>query len=407
MKSVYSRMPGTSMTLVLFLGTFGWLAISCSGSTQNSGELTVPVSEVIDDKSTASPSPSSTSTPSATATETPTPTPSATPTPFGGAGLRFAYTDWEGNLRQFDRGPILTKEQIESSIGRTFDYAQLIPSSAFSSVLVEVWDNRPGWTEYLYISSMMLEDPIFLSSGRPSARWSPNGRQALVIEDNSMYLVNADGRGRIPIGPRYPKDGYPSWSPDSMSLYWTRDGQLRVIDAETGKSVLIEADWLDDFIQVFQFEFSPSGDRVTFRNHGLFEGRKLYIAKADFTDPVSISLDREDSYVWKLLWSATGDAILVYMSTSDPDCRAECAYVDEYYILDPDTLAMHRLEIERLGIEEVEYYQTDCGLTPDGKNLIIAADGFYYFFEIAQQELAQKIQVDGSCPAWLPPDFQD
>jgi len=137
------------------------------------------------------------------------------------------------------------------------------------------------------------------------------------------------------------------------------------------------------------------------------EGQKLYLANSDFTEPVSLSLDRDDGlYAFvELTWSPTGDSILVHMFIKDPFCTTDCTDVTEYYLLEPNTLVMSDVHLERLGLDNVEYYQTLCGFTPDGMNLLVNSDGFYYFFDLVREETAQKIQTDGSCPFWLPTDL--
>lgn len=374
--------------------------VSLQAPSESDAQLT-PTESV-----TPSPAPSSTSIPRPTSTATSTPEPTSTPTPFGGIGLDFIYSDADYNLVRYDEGPLFTRSQVEESLGRSFESLIYYPSPDLSKVLIRGYNNRPGFLPHWFVSPIDLSYVKSVGTGYRRPTWSPDSSRLLVINENeSIFVVSSDVGSQRSIGIRYPTDGIPAWLNDSSKIYWTRNGESRVIDVETGRSEQVAADWLDDSVQVFIFERSPLGDRIAFQNHYLIEGRKLYIAKSDFTDPVAISLDREgglSSYIAGLFWSPAGEALVAYMITYDMDCSEDCTEASEYHLVDPSSAKMTRLPNLERAIENVEPYHINCGLTPDGRNFLVNNYGSYYFFDLMSGELALEIGSPLSCPVWLP-----
>lgn len=317
--------------------------------------------------------------------------------------MNFIYSSWDNDLLLYDQGWILSKEQVEYKLGKKYDRIRYNPSPDLSSLMIKVWDNRPGWTEYIYLSSMDFEGPTMIASGRPVATWSPDSRMVLVIADNFMHVINRDGRGRTPIGQRSPRDGYPAWSHDGSRLYWTKNGKLRVIDASTGISELLEVDWLEDWLQIFNLQFSPRGDKLAFEN-----GNSFYITNSDFTEPLIISPGTEEGLlldIYGFVWSPDGNMILAEIALNDPYCTSNCSPSRDLYLIDSTNGEFSDISMEMLGVEKLNSYFTKCGFTPDGKNIVIDSDGYLYFFDFLKEEIALTLVTNGGCPIWLSPEL--
>jgi Tol biopolymer transport system component len=102
---------------------------------------------------------------------------------------------------------------------------------------------------------LLVYDPEHIPQlDRPT--WSPDGAQIAFAggpwEDRALYVIRPDGTGLQ----RFPElDGtgtgggysFPSWSPDGRYLAYLADGNIVLIDLETGQQQAIQNLWAEEF----------------------------------------------------------------------------------------------------------------------------------------------------------------
>jgi TolB protein len=124
--------------------------------------------------------------------------------------------------------------------------------------------------------------------------WSPDGSKIAFHGsrdggDHEIYVVNADGTGRVNVTNSPGSETIPVWSPDGSKIGFTslRDGnaEIYVINPDgTGLVNLTNSPAYDEYGQAW----SPDGSKIAF--HSLQDGdREIYVMNADGTGRVKLT----------------------------------------------------------------------------------------------------------------------
>lgn len=147
---------------------------------------------------------------------------------------------------------------------------------------------RGGWVrvnqEVMTVSSsgfgaMAINSPIASktpaqSSGGESYSvelpiWSPDGTRMLVITGRTLYVVNADGTGAVPITPfgeTSPEKKDFAWSPDGKFFAYALYGHLYVVSIDGQKRLLV-GDLGQSGVYNVPLGWSEDGKRLIFYVH--------------------------------------------------------------------------------------------------------------------------------------------
>jgi Tol biopolymer transport system component len=127
--------------------------------------------------------------------------------------------------------------------------------------------------------------------------WSPDGQRMSLVSKQVLFVVNADGKGAVPIGPfgessAEEKDF--AWSPDGKWLAFVDNGLLRVVSPD-GKRGLVVA--VNSTGRVYNVPMGWSADsrELFFYEHGAGNEFRLYgveLEPADFGDWAKVVAQR-------------------------------------------------------------------------------------------------------------------
>ncbi|MFN2468171.1 MAG: DPP IV N-terminal domain-containing protein [Gaiellaceae bacterium] len=144
--------------------------------------------------------------------------------------------------------------------------------------------------------------PRQLTSGlvsRLQPAWSPDGRSIAYVRyvegERRLFLIGADGSEDRPLTRGRGSEQAPSWSPDSRSIVFVRDGDLFVVDVQTGVERRLLRTRGDDGAPAW----SPDGARIAFSGFdvGLSlinadgSGRRVLNARVQAAERISWSPD--------------------------------------------------------------------------------------------------------------------
>jgi WD40 repeat protein len=127
--------------------------------------------------------------------------------------------------------------------------------------------------------------------------WSPDGQRMSLVSKRVLFVVNADGRGAVPIGPfneSSPEEKDFAWSPDGKWLAFVDNGLLRVVSAD-GKRGLVVATNSTGRVYNVPMGWSADSRELFFFEHGAGSQFQLYgvdLEPADFGDWAQVLAQR-------------------------------------------------------------------------------------------------------------------
>lgn len=174
--------------------------------------------------------------------------------------------------------------------------------------------------------------------------WSPDGTKIAFVSDRDgnteIYVMNADGGGQTNLTNTSAGEGSPAWSPDGTKIAFTRDvgvsaGRLviHVMNPDgSGQSALIGP-------QSDNPNWSPDGSRITFSSDraGLFHP-DIYVANADGSGQTRLTTTMNDHYS---VWAPDGGKI-AFGSYRDG--------TGEIYVMNPDGSGQTRITNSPAGV---------------------------------------------------------
>jgi TolB protein len=231
--------------------------------------------------------------------------------------------------------------------------------------------------------------------------WSPDGRKILFVRDGDLYVMNADGSGRVLVargnaevfGHRWSPDGRliafmqsgflgdefiqelwvmsadgtgqlrlaaegsgPSWSPDSRSIAYESGGQIRVINADGSGDERLT----NQRFGASQPAWSPLGDRIAFLT-AIDEppdrpaDRHIFLINPDGSGIQNLSRGRGDDD--HPVWSPDGSKIAFLFS--------EGGAGSEIGVMNPDGS-------ERTNLTRSPGFDVDPAWSPDGSRIVFS-----------------------------------
>jgi Tol biopolymer transport system component len=104
----------------------------------------------------------------------------------------------------------------------------------------EAWDDTGKLPGGVYLLRPDGTDLHLLSAnGGVPGDFSPDDRQVVLWREDGLYVIDVDGTHDRRVGTIVP-ELYPGYMPDGRSLYASADGQLQIVDLDTGAATPIE-----------------------------------------------------------------------------------------------------------------------------------------------------------------------
>jgi Tol biopolymer transport system component len=128
--------------------------------------------------------------------------------------------------------------------------------------------------------------------------WSPDGQRMSLVSNRGLFIVGADGRKAVSIGPfgeSSPEAKDFAWSPHGNSLAFVDNGLLRVVSAD-GKRGLVIAENSTGQVYNVPLGWSADGKELFFYEHGVKGQFRLY----------AVELTPEDFGDWSLVMPPAG-----------------------------------------------------------------------------------------------------
>jgi Tol biopolymer transport system component len=109
--------------------------------------------------------------------------------------------------------------------------------------------------------------------------WSPDGRQIAFVLSGSVFVVEADGRGRRRLT-RGPGASWPAWSPDGKRIAYTKGRDLFAVTVANRKLTRLtrsKRPWIANFTPAY----SPDGRTIAFSRSTDAFNNDLFLMRAD------------------------------------------------------------------------------------------------------------------------------
>ena len=155
----------------------------------------------------------------AIATELPAPTPTAEPIP-----CMIAFdSDRDKNREIYVMNPD-GKNPVNLTNNPAEDFEPVWSPDGDQIAFVSNRENEQGGGQYIYIMNADGSDVRQLSSdnGSQTPDWSHDGQKIVYINNDDLYVINADGSGQsVNLTNSPEKDREPSWSPDGSQIVWS------------------------------------------------------------------------------------------------------------------------------------------------------------------------------------------
>jgi Tol biopolymer transport system component len=234
-------------------------------------------------------------------------------------------------------------EVAEGSTSLAFDLTCLgadaliaFTSNAFQLLAVFVVNPDGSGLRNLTPNGLFESDPV----------WSPDGRQILVVRDGDLYVMNAEGTGRVRVADGLEISEH-RWSHDGRRIAYVdlrQEGgdvfeDLRVMQADGSGKVTVAK-------QAFNFSWSPDG-RLVYTSVADFGDVHLRIVNADGSGDLRLT----GRAAFQPAWSPDGSRI-AFVTLGDNDI----------FLIDPD--GAHEVNLTQ-GLSEDE----EPTWSPDGSRI--------------------------------------
>lgn len=151
------------------------------------------------------------------------------------------------------------------------------------------------------------------------ARWSPDGQRIAFVASRDgnceVYVMHADGTWQTNLTNSDADDMYPTWSPDGSEIAFTRDGQLWVMELESGIARQLTTGSMHHNYP----DWSPDGKELVFAGGSDAPGpgvvHEVYVVSSEGGEP-RVLTDMDELLV-SPRWSPDGSHI-AFFSHRDP-----------------------------------------------------------------------------------------
>lgn len=165
-----------------------------------------------------------------------------------------------------------------------------------------------------------LTELTHYEGGEAHPDWSPDGSKIAFVASQDgncdIYVIDADGFGPFNLTSSREDETHPAWSPDGSELVFVSDGQLHVMNVESGQRRQLTNTRI---IHAFP-DWSPDGERIVFSGGEDPPGpgviHDLYVVPAEGGD--EFQLTESTSQLTAPKWSPDGSQIVYFDHSTIP-----------------------------------------------------------------------------------------
>ena len=202
----------------------------------------------------------------------------------------------------------------------------------------------------LYVVGKQDTKPLKLADNGDAPSWSPDGKRLayaeFVGESSTIYTINADGSERTKVA----AGSLPAWSPDARQISYVNDDKLYIVNADgSAPRMLLQ----DQKMDVWSYRWSPDGSRIA-----AAMGRPSANWATVFTvKPDGSAVQKVADWVGSLISWSPDSKYLAY--------SGECGAQREAGLCITDTASLETRTLIKRAIQSPVW-------SPDGKHIAVA-----------------------------------